>query len=100
MSDLRLIVAGAGGRMGRTLVRAIAETDGVVLAGALEDERSPMIGQDAAELAGIGANQCRLSAAVNAKLADAEGVVDFTVPAATVALAAVVAQAGKMHVAG
>ena len=28
MSDMRLIVAGAGGRMGRTLVRAIAETPG------------------------------------------------------------------------
>ncbi|MDZ4369114.1 MAG: 4-hydroxy-tetrahydrodipicolinate reductase, partial [Afipia sp.] len=29
MADMRLIVAGAGGRMGRTLIRAIAETEGV-----------------------------------------------------------------------
>ena len=29
MSDMRLIVAGAGGRMGRTLIKAIAETKGV-----------------------------------------------------------------------
>ena len=36
MSDMRLIVAGAGGRMGRTLVRAIAETRGLALAGAVE----------------------------------------------------------------
>ncbi len=53
MADMRLIVAGAGGRMGRTLVKAIAETDGLTLAGALEDARSPLIGWDAGKLAGI-----------------------------------------------
>ena len=36
MADMRLIVAGAGGRMGRTLVKAIAETKGLVLAGAVD----------------------------------------------------------------
>ena len=36
MADMRLIVAGAGGRMGRTLVKAIAETKGLALAGAVE----------------------------------------------------------------
>jgi len=36
MSDMRLVVAGAGGRMGRTLIHAIAATDGVILAGAVE----------------------------------------------------------------
>ena len=52
MSDMRLIVAGAGGRMGRMLVDAIAASQGVVLAGALEAPGSPLIGQDAGELAG------------------------------------------------
>ena len=56
MSDMRLIVAGAGGRMGRTLVKAIAETKGLVLAGALEGEGSPLMGQDAGVLAGLPAN--------------------------------------------
>ena len=36
MADMRLIVAGAGGRMGRTLTRVIADTPGAVLTGALE----------------------------------------------------------------
>ena len=31
MADMRLIVAGAGGRMGRALVKAIAGTPGLVL---------------------------------------------------------------------
>ncbi len=39
MSDMRLIVAGAGGRMGRTLIKAIAETKGVTVSGALEQAR-------------------------------------------------------------
>ena len=56
MSDMRLIVAGAGGRMGRTLIHAIAATDGVILAGAVEAASSAVIGRDAGELAGLGRN--------------------------------------------
>jgi 4-hydroxy-tetrahydrodipicolinate reductase len=53
MSDMRLIVAGAGGRMGRSLMRAIAETKGAVVTGALEAPGSEWIGQDAGTLAGL-----------------------------------------------
>ena len=38
MSEMRLVVAGAAGRMGRMLVQIIHETEGAVLAGALERE--------------------------------------------------------------
>ena len=41
MADMRLIVAGAGGRMGRTLVRVIDETPGAVLVGALANAGFP-----------------------------------------------------------
>ena len=44
MAEMRVVVAGAGGRMGRTLVKAIAENKDLMLAGALEDARSPLIG--------------------------------------------------------
>ena len=47
MAEMRLIVAGAGGRMGRTLIKAIAESKNFTLVGALEDARSPLIGWDA-----------------------------------------------------
>src|SRR5262245_57460698 len=40
MAEMRLVVAGAGGRMGRTLVKAIADSKDFTLAGALEDARS------------------------------------------------------------
>ena len=61
MSDMRLIVAGAGGRMGRALTRAIAETKGAVLAGALEAPGSELLGKDAGVLAGLPANGIKLS---------------------------------------
>jgi 4-hydroxy-tetrahydrodipicolinate reductase len=98
MSDMRLIVAGAGGRMGRTLIKAIAETNGLALAGALEDARSPFIGKDSGELSGLGVNGIVVATDAKALLSRADGVIDFTVPAATTALAALTA--GKVHIVG
>jgi 4-hydroxy-tetrahydrodipicolinate reductase len=100
MADMRLIVAGAGGRMGRTLVKAITDTKGVTLVGALEDARSPLIGWDAGTLAGLGANEVKLGADAAALLADADGIIDFTAPVASVAFAALAASAGKVLVIG
>jgi 4-hydroxy-tetrahydrodipicolinate reductase len=100
MSDMRLIVAGAGGRMGRTLVKAIAETTGLALAGAVEDARSPLIGQDAGVLAGLPANGIALGADARLLLAKADAIVDFTAPQATIAFAALAAEAGKSHIIG
>lgn len=100
MSDMRLIVAGAGGRMGRTLVKAIAETKGLALAGAIEGAGSALIGKDAGELAGIGANGIKVTSDAAALLDKADGIVDFTIPAATVVLAALAAKANKVHVIG
>jgi 4-hydroxy-tetrahydrodipicolinate reductase len=100
MADMRLIVAGAGGRMGRTLVKAIAQTPGLALAGATESANSPLLGKDAGELAGIGANGVLLAADPAPPLAKADGIIDFTTPAATVAVAALAAQSGKVHIIG
>src|SRR5216684_513557 len=100
MSDMRLIVAGAGGRMGRTLVKAIAETAGVTLAGATEQAGSPFIGQDAGVLAGLPANGITLGADLSPLLAKADGLLEFTIPAATIAHAALAAEAKVVHVIG
>ena len=99
MPDMRLIVVGAGGRMGRTLVKAIAETEGVALAGAVE-QQATLIGQDSGLLAGISANNIPLVADVKPLLARADGMLDFTAPAATLKFAGLCAEAGKIHVAG
>ena len=86
MSDMRLMVAGAGGRMGRTLIKAIAESKGLKLAGAVEDARSPLIGRDAGVLAGP-RRKSRQADRRSAKILEqVDGIIDFTAPAATVAL--------------
>jgi 4-hydroxy-tetrahydrodipicolinate reductase len=100
MSDMRLIVAGAGGRMGRTLVRAIAETPGLVLAGAAEAAGSPLIGEDSGVLAGLPANRVPLVSEVKPLTIAADAIIDFTAPAATVALAALAADTNIAHVIG
>jgi 4-hydroxy-tetrahydrodipicolinate reductase len=100
MPDMRLIVAGAGGRMGRALTRAISETQGAVLAGALEAPGSDLLGKDAGVLAGLPANGVKLSADLWAMTADADGILDFTVPGATIANVAIAAERGLVHVIG
>jgi 4-hydroxy-tetrahydrodipicolinate reductase len=100
MADMRLIVAGAGGRMGRTLVKAIADTPGLVVSGAVETAGSPLIGQDSGVLAGLSPNGVKLGADLKPLLSSADGIVDFTAPAATVAHAALAAAAKLVHVIG
>jgi 4-hydroxy-tetrahydrodipicolinate reductase len=100
MADMRLIVAGAGGRMGRALTRVICETPGAVLTGALEAPGSQLLGKDAGVLAGLPENGIKLSADLWTLSADADGILDFTVPAATIANVAIAAQRGLVHVIG
>src|SRR3984957_19596273 len=100
MSDMRLIVAGAGGRMGRALTRVIAGTPGAVLAGALEAPGSELLGLDAGVLAGLPANGVALSADLWSLSAEADGILDFTVPGATIANVAIAAERGLVHVIG
>jgi 4-hydroxy-tetrahydrodipicolinate reductase len=100
MADMRLIVAGAGGKMGRTLIRAIAETPGAVLSGALEAPGSELLGKDSGLLAGLPANGVEISGDLWTLSKDADGILDFTVPAATIANVAIAAQRGIVHVIG
>jgi len=100
MADMRLIVAGAGGRMGRALVRVISETPGAVLVGALEAPGSELLGKDAGVLAGLPENGIKLSADLWTMSANADGIVDFTVPAATIANVAIAAERGLVHIVG
>lgn len=100
MADMRLIVAGAGGRMGRALTRVIADTPGAVLTGALEAPGSELLGEDAGVLAGLPANGIKVSADLWALSAEADGILDFTVPRATIANVAIAAQRGLVHVIG
>ena len=100
MPDMRLIVAGAGGRMGRTLIHAIAATKGVALAAAVDAPGSAVIGRDAGELAGLGKNGVEVAIELEPLLAGADALLDFTIPAATVAFTELAARRGMVHVIG
>jgi 4-hydroxy-tetrahydrodipicolinate reductase len=100
MTEMRLVVVGAAGRMGRMLIKAVAEAEGCRLAGAVERSGSPVLGQDAGLLAGAGSLGITVTDDPLPIFAQADGVLDFTAPAATVEFAALAAQARIVHVVG
>ena len=100
MAELRIIVSGAAGRMGRMVVRAIHEAEGVKLTGALEREDSPWLGHDPGPLAGCPATRLAIVADPLPLLLAADAIIDFSSPAASVELAALAAQARIVHVIG
>jgi len=100
MAELRLVIAGAGGRMGSTLLRAISEVSGFTLAGAVDREGAPEIGADTGTLAGLSPSGKKVTSDALPLVVQADAIIDFTTPASTVALAALAAQARIVHVIG
>lgn len=100
MAAMKLVVAGATGRMGQTLVRAIHENANVELSGALDVPGSAAIGKDAGEIAGIGHTGIPISDEPLSVIAKADGIIDFTAPTATIEYAGYAAQARIVHVIG
>lgn len=96
---MRVIVAGASGRMGRMLVRATSEMHGAELVGASERAGSEFLGRDAGELADVG----RLGVAVSDDLSAMPGadvLIDFTAATASLIHARFVADRGMAMVIG
>jgi len=83
MEQIRVAVAGAGGRMGRTLVTAINDADGLVVSAATERAESGLVGVDAGEVAGIGKVGALIRPDLNEILGEFDVLVDFTAPEAT-----------------
>jgi 4-hydroxy-tetrahydrodipicolinate reductase len=100
MAEMRVIVSGAAGRMGRMVVRTIHESNGFKLMGAVERDDSPWLGQDPALLAGCPASGLKIVADPLPLLLSAEAIIDFSSPAASVVMAALAAQARIVDVVG
>jgi 4-hydroxy-tetrahydrodipicolinate reductase len=86
--------------MGCALIRALLLSPGATLAGAVERAGNPAIGQDAGALVGLPSTGVIVSDDPLKIFADADGVLDFTSPAATVEFAGLAAQARIVHVIG
>jgi len=97
---IRIAITGAAGRMGKTLVQAIQEAENLTVGAAFEHPDSLALGQDAGELAGVGNLNVPIAACVESALDDFDIVIDFTIPAATVALAKICGANGKAMVVG
>src|SRR5262245_40868879 len=97
---MKVAIAGAAGRMGQMLIRQIEHTPGAALAGAIEGASSNALGRDAGDVAGVGAKGVKIVADAQSAIKAAEVVIDFTVPAATVAHARIAADCGVAMVIG
>jgi 4-hydroxy-tetrahydrodipicolinate reductase len=100
MTQVRVVVAGAGGRMGRALTRAVLGENGMRLVGAIDREGADVQGQDAGLLAAASATGVMVSDDPLAALANTDVLLDFTAPAATLAYADLAAQARIVHIIG
>ena len=99
-SAARIGIVGCGGRMGRMLIAEIAATAGCAVAGGIEPAGSPALGHDLGELAGVGGLGVTAGADPASLFAASDVVIDFTVPAATVAHARLAAARGTPMVIG
>lgn len=100
MSDMKIAVMGAAGRMGRELVRAVHAMPGCRVAGGAELPGSTAIGADAGALAGIGDIGAPITSDALELFARVDGVIDFTSPASSVEFAGLAANARIVHVLG
>ncbi|MEQ9813036.1 MAG: 4-hydroxy-tetrahydrodipicolinate reductase [Azospirillaceae bacterium] len=97
---MRIGITGAGGRMGRLLIGEVLDREGAELVGAVDRPESGVIGQDAGLIAGRDPCGVRVSEDPVVLFADADAVIDFTSPAATVEHAGLAAQGKTIHVIG
>ncbi|OEO32803.1 4-hydroxy-tetrahydrodipicolinate reductase [Devosia insulae DS-56] len=100
MSDLKVAIAGAGGKMGAANIRAIAATAGIRVVSAFDRAGAPALGKDAGELVGLEPLGVSITDDVAAALDAAEAILDFTAPANSVALAQEAAKRGLVHIIG
>lgn len=100
MTDIRLVVAGAGGRMGEAVIRNALKTPGIKLVAGIESAQSKKIGADLGKLIGGDAIGATVTNDPLPAIAAADALIDFTSPEASVELADLSAQARIVHVMG
>ena len=96
----RIAVMGAAGRMGKTLIEAVQQADGVCLSAAIDRADSSLIGADAGELAALGKLGVTLSGDLSAVLEQFDVLIDFTHPSVTLKNLEICRQSGKAMVIG
>ena len=97
---IKAVVAGAAGRMGKKIVNAIHQSDGITLTGAFEHPDNPCVNQDAGLIAGIGDKGVRIAGTLEDVIHLGDVLIDFTLPEATLENVRLAAQKGISMVIG
>jgi len=95
-----IVVTGASGRMGQMLCKTVLDSDRAKLVGAIERSGHPWVGQDLGALMGGTANGVIVTDDPLAVFVNAQAILDFTAPSATIAFSELAAQARAVHVIG
>jgi 4-hydroxy-tetrahydrodipicolinate reductase len=95
---LKVTIAGASGRMGRMLIKAISQNPDFKLIAALDGPHSEFLGEDSGLLAGLTANKILLQSHFPTEPFDA--LIDFTTPVATKVYLEHSSKLGLIHVIG
>lgn len=99
-STIRIAIVGAGGRMGRQLIQAVTQMEGVVLGAAIERKGSTLVGSDAGELAGVGLLNVIVGDDLSQLTDNFDVLIDFTRPEGTLEHLAICRQHRKAMVIG
>lgn len=97
---IRIGVAGAAGRMGKTILDVCRDTDGVAVGAAIENADSPVLGKDAGETAGIGKLGVDIVADIDKVIDDFDVLIDFTLAGAVIGNMEKCRRAGRRMVIG
>lgn len=82
---VNVVIMGAAGRMGKTLIEAVNMAEGVAVGGGVVLPESSLIGADAGEVAGVGKLNVGLVGELSTALEGGDVVIDFTSPETTMA---------------
>ena len=74
---IKAVVAGAGGRMGKAIIDAIALSEGIELTAALEHPESPLVGE---EVNRPGLPSVKITGGAESLPSDVDVLIDFTTP--------------------
>ncbi len=97
---VKVIIAGAAGRMGQKIGYWVTQHPELEYAGAFEAAGSPVIGKDIGEIAGLGANGVIVGEGLESVIDKGDVIIDFTFHAATMGFAKIAAKHGKAMVIG
>ena len=100
MKKIKVVVTGAAGRMGQTIIKKVLRDKGLKLVGALEISGHKNLGQDIGKILKTKNLGIKISDNIINLFANTDAVIDFTLPNATIDHAKYAAQARIVHVIG